>query len=99
MLRNAQTGEIHSTLVRIRRPILRIPTLAIHLERTVNSDGFKFNPETQLAPLLASTVKASVVLFFVVSKVFIYLAIENSHTESQRPMQTSHAIIRPCSTC
>jgi aspartyl aminopeptidase len=41
-------GEFHQKLVKIDRPILRIPTLAIHLER---QDDFKFSKETQLFPI------------------------------------------------
>nr|XP_043636872.1 probable aspartyl aminopeptidase [Erigeron canadensis] len=44
-------------LVRITEPIMRIPTLAIHLDRGVN-DGFKVNTQTHLAPVLATSVKA-----------------------------------------
>lgn len=33
----------------------RVPTLAIHLNRTVNTEGFKFNKETHLAPVLVRT--------------------------------------------
>ncbi|KAI3463633.1 hypothetical protein Pfo_020296 [Paulownia fortunei] len=44
-------------LVRIEEPIMRIPTLAIHLDRDVN-DGFKVNKQTHLAPVLATSVKA-----------------------------------------
>ncbi|CAE6522513.1 unnamed protein product [Rhizoctonia solani] len=40
-----------SRLVNLKRPLLRIPTLAIHLDRTVN-DSFKFNQETQFIPIL-----------------------------------------------
>ncbi|KAF7301360.1 hypothetical protein MIND_00701200 [Mycena indigotica] len=40
-----------SRLVRIDRPLLRIPTLAIHLDRNVN-DSFKFNQETEFVPIL-----------------------------------------------
>jgi aspartyl aminopeptidase len=43
----------------VRRPIMRIPTLAIHLDRGVNQDGFKPNFETHLAPVLATQVKAA----------------------------------------
>ncbi|KAK9735175.1 hypothetical protein RND81_04G188600 [Saponaria officinalis] len=41
-------------LVKVKRPLLRVPTLAIHLDRTVNQDGFKPNLETQLVPLLST---------------------------------------------
>ncbi|KAK9995485.1 hypothetical protein SO802_020171 [Lithocarpus litseifolius] len=44
-------------LVRIEEPIMRIPTLAIHLERGVN-DGFKVNTQTHLLPVLATSIKA-----------------------------------------
>ncbi|KAI9140586.1 aspartyl aminopeptidase-like protein [Paraphysoderma sedebokerense] len=44
-------------LVKINRPILRVPTLAIHLDRGVNNDGFKFNTEVQLGPVLCSVAK------------------------------------------
>ena len=40
-----------SRLVKIDRPILRIPTLAIHLDRTTN-EAFKFNKETEFRPVL-----------------------------------------------
>ncbi|CAG8492580.1 13437_t:CDS:2 [Ambispora gerdemannii] len=50
-------GKLISKLVRIRQPILRVPTLAIHLERDVNSAGFKFNNENHLCPLIATVTK------------------------------------------
>ncbi|KAI9253776.1 peptidase M18 [Phascolomyces articulosus] len=50
-------GKYRHTLVKVDRPLLRIPTLAIHLDRTAN-DGFTFNKEVQLAPILATATKA-----------------------------------------
>lgn len=44
-------------LVRIEEPIMRVPTLAIHLDRGVN-DGFKVNTQTHLLPILATSLKA-----------------------------------------
>lgn len=38
-------------LVRIDRPLLRIPQLAIHLDRGVNENGLKLNPQAHLAPI------------------------------------------------
>ncbi|MCJ1478474.1 hypothetical protein MMC13_007154 [Lambiella insularis] len=51
------TGEFVQKLVKIDRPILRIPNLAIHLDR---QDPFTFSKETQLFPiagLLAAELK------------------------------------------
>ncbi len=45
-------GRFEHRLVRIHRPIMRIPTLAIHLDRSAN-DGFTFNKEVQMTPVLA----------------------------------------------
>ncbi|KAJ3012738.1 hypothetical protein HKX48_006113 [Thoreauomyces humboldtii] len=52
LVKTAEGKHAHQ-LVNINRPILRIPTLAIHLDRGVN-EAFKFNNEVQLTPVLAS---------------------------------------------
>ena len=46
--------------VKIEKPILRIPMLAIHLNRDILSEGFKMNKQTHLVPVLASAVKKAV---------------------------------------
>lgn len=46
------TRDQRSILVQSEEPIMRIPNLAIHLDRTVD-DGFKFNKENQLVPVLS----------------------------------------------
>lgn len=48
---NDAPSRFVSRLVHIRRPLLRVPTLAIHLNRSVN-EAFKFNQEDQLQPIL-----------------------------------------------
>jgi aspartyl aminopeptidase len=42
-----------AVLVDLRRPLCRIPTLAIHLNRGVNDDGLKLNAQNHLPALLA----------------------------------------------
>jgi aspartyl aminopeptidase len=47
----AGKGGQQTHLVRFDRPLLRIPNLAIHLNRQVNTDGLKLNPQEHLAPV------------------------------------------------
>ena len=46
--------------VKIERPIMRIPMLAIHLNRDYYKDGFKPNHQQHLSPILATAVKTAV---------------------------------------
>ncbi|CAM8929597.1 unnamed protein product [Rhodiola kirilowii] len=59
IIRETKDGSISYShrLVRIKDPIMRIPTLAIHLDRGVN-DGFKVNTHSHLVPVLATSIKA-----------------------------------------
>ncbi len=45
-------GAIASRLVTIDRPLLRVPQLAIHLDREVNDKGLVLNRQDHLAPIL-----------------------------------------------
>lgn len=45
-------GRIARRLVRVDRPVARIPQIAIHLDREVNERGLMLNKETQLPPLI-----------------------------------------------
>ncbi len=47
--------HIASSLINIDRPLLRLPNLAIHMNRTVNEDGLKLQKQTEL-PLILSTL-------------------------------------------
>jgi aspartyl aminopeptidase len=44
---------LQARLVRFDRPLLRIPSLAIHLDRQVNSEGLVLNPQSHMVPVLA----------------------------------------------
>ncbi len=48
-------GQIASRLLRFEQPLLRLPNLAIHMNRAVNEDGLKFNKQTELPLLFASS--------------------------------------------
>ncbi|KDP30945.1 hypothetical protein JCGZ_11321 [Jatropha curcas] len=60
IVREEKDGSISYShnLVRIEEPIMRVPTLAIHLDRNVNTDGFKVNTQSHLLPILATSLKA-----------------------------------------
>nr|XP_054751477.1 aspartyl aminopeptidase-like isoform X1 [Lytechinus pictus] len=49
--------KVEHKLVHIDRPIMRVPNLAIHLNRAVN-DGFAPNKENELKPVLATSITA-----------------------------------------
>ena len=49
--RVALAGVAETLLVRVDEPLLRIPQLAIHLDRDVNGGGLKLNPQQHLTPV------------------------------------------------
>src|SRR5690606_6282695 len=44
-------GELVERLVLVDEPLARIPQLAIHLDRNVNGEGLKLNPQHHLTPV------------------------------------------------
>lgn len=48
----AQDGTLQSRLIDFKAPIAVIPNLAIHLNRGVNSEGFKVNAQEEILPIL-----------------------------------------------
>jgi len=51
-------GTFDARLVHVKRSVLRVPSLAIHLNRDVDSKGFIFNKQTHLLPVIATAVAA-----------------------------------------
>lgn len=50
---NLFEGEkIQSRLIRFEEPLIRLPNLAIHMNRAVNEEGLKFNKQTELPLIL-----------------------------------------------
>lgn len=49
-------GGLESRLVRFEQPLVRLPNLAIHMNRNVNEDGLKLNKQTELPLLLGNLV-------------------------------------------
>ncbi len=43
---------VRGALIRIDRPIARVPNLAIHLNRTVNSEGLKLDKQRHMPPII-----------------------------------------------
>jgi aspartyl aminopeptidase len=52
-------GALSHELVYIPKPVLRIPSLAIHLNREIASEGMRVNAQNHLPPVLATAVKAA----------------------------------------
>jgi len=53
---NKDRTKFATHLVRVDRPILRVPTLAIHLQTADERKAFAVNKETHLGPILATEV-------------------------------------------
>jgi len=54
LVRDGKTG-FKTILWQCKKPVLRIPQPAVHLNRQVNEEGLKFNKQTQLIPLFRLT--------------------------------------------
>lgn len=50
-LRGRSHGDVETRLLHVERPLLRIPQLAIHLDRGVNEKGLVLNPQQHLVPI------------------------------------------------
>ena len=44
-------GNIRSVLLDFERPLVRVPSLAIHLQREMRTEGLKLNPQQHLVPV------------------------------------------------
>jgi len=51
-------ATLHSRLIRFEQPLVRLTNLAIHMNRSVNEDGLKFNKQNELPLLLSSLCDA-----------------------------------------
>ena len=49
-----ETDELKQALVHFEKPLLRLPNLAIHLNRNVNEDGLKFQKQNELNLIFAN---------------------------------------------
>ena len=50
----SESGEIATKNVKFERALLRLPNLAIHMNRKVNDEGLKLNKQTELPLILAT---------------------------------------------
>ena len=51
------SGNIGSQLIRFEQALLRLPNLAIHMNRGVNEDGLKLHKQTELPLIFAASVE------------------------------------------
>jgi aspartyl aminopeptidase len=51
-----ESGRIATRLLLMPQAMLRLPNLAIHMNRSVNEDGLKINKQSELAAILSSCV-------------------------------------------
>lgn len=59
---SVRAGDGHAThLVDLRRPLLRVPSLAIHLFREIHEVGLKLNPQQHMPPVLGLAGDGSLV--------------------------------------
>jgi len=50
-------GSVSSQLIHFEQALLRLPNLAIHMNRTVNEDGLKLNKQTELAGIFSASAE------------------------------------------
>lgn len=58
-------GSLGSRLMKVDRPLLRVPQLAVHLDRDVNDKGLVLNKQEHMAPIMglaAATVEGDALL-------------------------------------
>jgi len=73
-----ETGGIATKLVNFEQPLLRLPNLAIHMNRMVNEEGLKLNKQTELPLLFAMSSKEQLP-----DKVFTELVAEQGQLAAQ----------------
>ncbi len=56
----ADSGAIKTQLVHFKQPLLRLPNLAIHMNRMVNEDGLKLHKQNELPLLFSMSSKQQV---------------------------------------
>lgn len=75
------------SLVRIDRPLLRVPQLAIHLDRDVNGQGLKLNPQQHLTPIWGlGTPEAGGFARFLLDEMVASRAIAPVRDSDQHPL-------------
>lgn len=58
-VRTAHSKSLELKLVHIKKPIMRIPNLAIHLQRSIKTEGFKVNKEDHTVPIIATQLQTA----------------------------------------
>ena len=56
----SESGKINSRLVKVAHPLLRLPNLAIHMNRKVNEEGLKLHKQNELPLILGNLVEEQI---------------------------------------
>lgn len=64
IIRNAE-GRLEQRLVHINNPIACVPSLAIHLNQEIKTQGFHPNSEQHLSPILCTSLMEQVSLYLI----------------------------------
>ena len=56
----SESGNIKSQLVKVAHPLLRLPNLAIHMNRKVNEEGLKLHKQNELPLILGNLVEEQI---------------------------------------